>query len=277
MDALSENEIVALVESELASRGWALAAEPALFAPGESFAGRVLARVAQWSAERGQPRDAALVRAAYTHEYCRLLHAAVSRQGSRVQARALEETFRHGFRMARSKLGDDARADEVTWGAVLKMWRAVARCDPGSYWAYFTRTLINEIRQEQRRQGRVAEHEEPFDAPDPHDEGSARDDDMPDPGAFDPAKLVETTETRAEFWQALSDCLGNARREYILISNVILGFNASEIARHVKSTVQAVYMAKFQAIEHIKQHCADRLARLLGELKALRAESAGRA
>ena len=131
--------------------------------------------------------------------------------------------------------------------------------------------------QELRRQRRIDAREGTLDAPDPHGEDGPRDDDVPDSGALDPALIVEIEESRAEFWQALRDCLGNARREYILITNMILGFNASEIARHVKATVQVVYNEKNRAVEHIRQHCAQRLARLLGELKALRAGSAGRA
>jgi RNA polymerase sigma factor (sigma-70 family) len=277
MDALSDVEIVALVERELASRGWALASEPSLFAPGESFAGRVLARVAQWATEKPLPRDADLVRKACVHEYCRLLHAAVSLHGSRVQEIALQETLNRGWPIALRELGDRQRAEDAVLRAVTAMWRAAGHIDPGAYLAYFGKVLRNEIYQERRKQGRTHAHEEPLDAPGPHDEGSPRDDDTPDPGALDPALAVEIEEARAEFWQALSDCLGNARREYILITNVIFGFNGSEIARQLKTTVAAVHMAKHQAIQHIKQRCAGLLARLLGELSALRAESAGRA
>jgi DNA-directed RNA polymerase specialized sigma24 family protein len=282
MDALSDGEIVALAEREMANRGWVLAGEPSLFAPGESFARRVLARAAQWATQRDRPRDAALAREVYVHEYCLLLHAAVGHHGSHAQQRALEETYRYGYSLALRRLGDEARADAVTWSAVMKMWRAVAGTgrmnDPGSYLAYFTTVLRNEVWQELRRTGRVGEHEEPLDAADERDGADGpRDEDTADPGAPDPALAVEIDDAHAEVWQALSDCLKNPRREYILFADMSLGFNASEIARHVKTTVQAVYMAKFQAIEHIREHCAEVMKRLLRELSALRAESAGRA
>lgn len=282
MDALSDGEIVALAEREMANRGWVLAGEPSLFAPGDSFARRVLARAAQWAAQRDRPRDAALAREVYMHEYCLLLHAAVGRHGSHAQQRALEETYRYGYSLAFRRLGDQARADAVTWSAVMKMWRAVAGTgrmnDPGSYLAYFTTVLRNEVWQELRRTGRVGEHEEPLDAADERDGADGpRDEDTADPGAPDPALAVQIDDARAEFWQALSDCLQNPRREYVLFANVILGFNGLEIARQIKASAQVVYNETHRAIEHVRQHCAEALARLLRELNALRAESAGRA
>ncbi len=97
---IDEQGIIKIIEQELTRRDWKLAAEPGLFAPTESFVSRVLRRVPLWCAEKGRPLDEEIVRQAIIHEYCHLLHRAVSQSGSRVQTIALQETIDFGWPVA---------------------------------------------------------------------------------------------------------------------------------------------------------------------------------
>lgn len=262
-----------LVVQVLDNRGWVLADEPALFATGDTFHKRVLARVAEWSEQKQRPLDDALIVDAVKHEYCRLLEAAIRLDGSRVQSIALTEAMRYAWPQALKRCSSHDQAEAAILRAATQAWLHIDRCYPGSFLAWFSQILLNETRALGRKDRRVTGHETvESDLPSPHvgePQGDINPIDVAMLGAqqegspADDIRWAERLATRSWLIDKLRACLENARREFILIGQFFLDLNASEIARQLAVSVQVVYTEKNRAIAHIRKCCADLRAELL--------------
>ncbi len=261
-----------LIDKTLSSRGWALADDPALFGPGDTFRSRVLARVAEWAGQEKRPLDDKLVVDAVKHEYCRLLEAAIHRDGSRVQSTALTEAMRYAWPIALQRCDSHDQAEAAILRAATQAWLHIDRCYPGSFLAWFSQIVINETRELGRKDRQVTKHETVESAlPGPATD-EARGERSPLDAALYAAQQaglpendireVERLATRSWLIDKLRACLENARREFILIGHFFLDLNASEIARHLAVSVQVVYTEKNRAIARIRKCCADLRAEL---------------
>lgn len=259
---IDEQGIIKIVEQELTRRGWKLAAEPSLFAPTESFIGRVLRRVPLWCAEKGRPLDEEIVRQATVHEYCHLLHRAVSWNGSRVQTIALQETIDYGWPVALKHCTQREMAESAILRAANKTWQNIDRCNPGSYLAFFCTTLRREIGQELRGQMRRDREISEVDLSPPDQE------DDRDAGALDYFEAVgwqgstafsqiDLKLSRRSFFHKLRRCLQNARREFVIQAQFWGEMSISKIAQTLQLTAQQVTQAKFHALRRIRNDCPE--------------------
>ena len=262
----------ALITNTLSSRGWALADDPALFGPGDTFRGRVLARVAEWVGQEKRPLDDKLIVDAVKHEYSRLLEAAIRLDGSRVQSIALTEAIRYAWPIALQRCSSHDQAEAAILRAATQAWLHIDRCYPGSFLAWFGQIVLNETKALGKKERRVTEHETPeSDLANPR-AGEEQDERSPLDTALyvaqqaglpeDDIREVERLAARSWLIDKLRACLANARREFILIGQFFLDLNASEIAHHLSVTVQVVYTEKNRAIAHIRKCCADLRAEL---------------
>jgi len=255
------------IQAELARRGWSLAAEPSLFAAGETFLLRVRQRTELWCVEKERPLDDALIHIAITHEYCRLLHAAVSQNSSRVQGVALQETINYAWPAALKRCSDQRTAESAILRAVTNAWLHIAKCKPGSYLAWFTRILQREIQQEYRTQGRIQGGETTeADLPIEQDNDEIDDDRWESvreqmTTEADSAHTVEQILSRERLVTLLKKCLSNAKREFIILAEFFAELNPVEIARMLGVKVSQVHLNKFRALKRIK-HCPDVLEEL---------------
>lgn len=261
-----------LISKTLGSRGWALADDPALFGPDDTFRNRVLARIAEWAGQEGRPLDDKLVVDALKHEYSRLLVDAIRRDGSRIQSTALTEAMRYAWPIALQRCADRDQAEAAILRAATQAWLHIDRCYAGTFLAWFGQIVINETKALGKKERRVAEHETPeTDLINPR-MAEGQDELSPLDTALhlaqraglpeDDIREVERLATRSWLIDKLRACLENARREFILIADFFLDLNASEIARHLAVKVQVVYTEKNRAIAHIRKCCADLRAEL---------------
>lgn len=261
-----------LIGKTLSSRGWALADDPALFGPGDTFRSRVLTRLAEWSGQEKRPLDDKLVVDAVKHEYSRLLAAAIRLDGSRVQSAALTEAMHYAWPIALQRCASHNQAEAAILRAATQAWLHIDRCYSGSFLAWFSQIVINETKALGKKERRVTEHETvESDLASPGAD-AVQDERSPLDAALYVAQQaglpeneireVERLAVRSWLIDKLCACLENARREFILIGQFFLDLNASEIARHLAVSVQVVYTEKNRAIAHIRKCCADLRAEL---------------
>lgn len=260
-----DEELCHQILRELARRGWKLAFEPALFGPSETSCARVKRRLLEWCNRQRRLPDDALVRQATVHEYCHLLHAAVSRDDGRLQSIALNETIAYGWPLALKHYHERDLAESAILRAVHKTWLTIERCQPGSYLAYFTSILLREIGQERRKQKPFGEHEATE-----TDLANVQDDDAESPllsftdsaaqAAFD---QVLNRESMPSFLQVLRDCLKNARQEHIILLHFFAELNPIEIAGQLRMKVNQYYVEKSRALNRIRECCQDDVVREL--------------
>lgn len=257
---LDDEELWRRIARELARRGWRLATEPALFAAGDSFHARVQQRLTEWRQAQRRGPDDKLVEQAIVHEYCRLLHAALSEGNGRLQNIAVDETIAYGWPLAHKHYADRQLAEAAILRAVHKVWLNIHKVQPGSYLAYFTATLLNEFKQDHRKQKRDDAHTqfEPLpDDVDYGDEGVVHATEWRDPAAEEDFEQMFNWLAAPSLQQLLRDCLKNPRREHIILLHFFFGFNASDIARQLQMAAQQISMEKFRALERIRECCAE--------------------
>jgi RNA polymerase sigma factor (sigma-70 family) len=260
-----DEELCQPILRELARRGWKLAFEPALFGPDDAFCARVKARLLEWCNRQRRLPDDALVRQAMVHEYCHLLHAAVSRDDGRLQSMALNETIVYGWPLALKQYHERDLAESAVLRAVHKTWLTIERCQPGSYLAYFTSILLREIGQERRKQKPIGEHETTE-----SDMADLQKDDaespllsFTDPAAQAAFDLVLNRESMSALLQVLRDCLENVRQEHIILLHFFAELNPSEIAGQLRMRVNQYYVEKSRALNRIRECCREEVAREL--------------
>lgn len=262
----------ALIDKTLNSRGWALADDPALFGPGDTFRSRVLARVAEWAEQERRPLDDKLIVDAVKHEYSRLFEAAIRLDGSRVQSIALTEAIRYAWPIALQRCSSHDQAEAAILRAATQAWLHIDRCYQGSFLAWFGQIVLNETKALGKKERRVTEHETPeSDLIDPR-AGGEQDERSPLDTALrlaqqaglpeEDIREVERRLTRSWVIEKLRACLENARREFIIIGQFFLDLNASEIAQQLAVSVQVVYTEKNRALAHIRKCCTELIAAL---------------
>jgi len=254
------------IARELARRKWHLASEPAFFAPGDSFHARVKQRLAGWQQAQCRGPDDKLVEQATVHEYCHLLHTALNQGDGRLQAIAVDETIVYGWPLALKHYVDRQLAEAAILRAVHKVWLNIHKVQPGSYLAYFTKTLINECKQDHRKQKQEDTHSqfEPLpDTVDDDNEATAHAIEWSDPSAERDFAQMLNRLSAPSLQQLLRDCLRNPRREHIILLHFFFGLNAGEIAQQLQMAVQQIYMEKFHALHRIRQCCAEEFRREL--------------
>lgn len=263
---LDDEELWRRIARELARRGWRLAAEPALFAAGDSFHARVQQRLTEWRQAQRRGPDDKLVEQAIVHEYCRLLHAALSDGSGRLQNIAVDETLAYGWPLALKHCTDRQLAEAAILRAVHKVWLNIHNVQPGSYLAYFAITLLNEFRQNHRKQNREDAHTQVESLPDDvdyDDEGAMQAVEWRDPAAEEDFAQLLNRLAAPSLQQLLRDCLKNPRREHIILLHFFVGLNASEIAQHLRIAVARIHTEKFRALDRIKKCCAEEVRREL--------------
>ena len=261
-----DTELWQRIARELARRGWRLAAEPAIFAAGDSFHARVQQRLTEWRQAQRRGPDDKLVEQAIVHEYCRLLHAAFSQGDGRLQAIAVDETIAYGWPLALKHYPDRQLAEAAILRAVHKVWLNIHKVQPGSYLAYFTVTLLNEFKQDHRKQKREDAHTQFESLPDDvdyDDEGPMQATEWRDPAAEEDFAELLNQLSAPSLQQLLRDCLKNPRREHIILLHFFVGLNASEIAQHLRVAVARIHNEKFRALNRIKECCAEEMRREL--------------
>lgn len=262
---VAEDNLRQRVAAELARRGWLLAEEPVLFARDDTFVKRVAARLLLWCNEQQRLPDDALLMRAIVHEYCRLLHAAVSTDGSRQQNIALQETMNYGWPIARKHCTDVTMAESAILRAVNQTWLTIHRCEPGLYLAYFARILLNEIHQARRKDKSLSSHFPP--APEPiegdDEEGAAWASAWRDLAVEADFEQLLRREAMPSLQQLLSNCLKNARQEHIILLHFFAALNPSEVAQHLQIKVQQFSVEKNRALTKIRARCLDELQREL--------------
>lgn len=251
---------------ELERRGWLLASEPALFTADDSlddsFCKRVILRLREWCNAQQRSLDEQLVQHAIKHEYCRLLHAAMSIEGSRQQGRAIQETINYGWRLALSRCRDRQDAESAILRAVQKTWLTINRCKPELYLAYFARILINEINQDWRKRGPIDAHEQPEVArSDIYDEDAAAlASEIRDPKGETFIDQVLNQIAMPRLQKVLRDCLKNARQEHIILLHFFAELNPTEVARQLCIKVERYSVEKSRALKKIKECCSEEVA-----------------
>ena len=253
------------IAGELARRKWRLASEPAFFAPGDSFHARVRRRWETWRVEQRRGPDDKLLEQAIAHEYCHLLHAALSQGNGRLQTIAVDETIAYGWPLALRHYPDRQLAEGAILRAVHKLWLNLHKAQPGAYLAYFTQILLNEIKQDHRKQKRIDEHEQ-FDAEPGEpgdDDGAACAVELDDPAAKADFERMIHRLSAPSLHQLLRDCLKNPRREHIILLHFFLGLNASEVARHLQMAVAQFYVEKSRALATLRECCPEKIRREL--------------
>lgn len=262
---IAEDELRQRAAAELARRGWLLAEEPALFVPGDTFVRRVAARLLLWCNEQQRLLDDALILRAIAHEYCHLLHAAVSTDGSRQQNIALQETMNYGWPIARKHRWDVTMAESAILRAVNQTWLTIHRCEPGLYLAYFVRILLNEINQARRKDKSRSSHFPP--APEPiegdDDEDATLASTWRDLAAEADFEQLLRREAMPSLQQVLRKCLRNARQEHIILLHFFAELNPSEVAQHLQIKVQQFSVEKSRALTKIRARCLEELQREL--------------
>lgn len=266
MAPLDDEELWRRIARELARRKWRLASEPAFFAPGDSFFARVKQRLTEWQQSQRRGADDRLVAQATVHEYCHLLHTALSRGDGRLQNIAVSETVAYGWPLALKHYPDHQLAEAAILRAVHKVWLNIHKVQPGSYLAYFTATLKNEFKQDHRKQKREDAHSQFEPLPDDvdfDDEANSLSIELSDPTAQEDFAQMLNRLAAPSLQQLLRDCLKNPRREHIILLHFFFGLNASEIAQQLRLAVARIHTEKFRALEKIKQCCAEELRREL--------------
>lgn len=263
---LDDEELWRRIARELARRKWRLAPEPAFFAPGDSFFARVKRRLEAWQQAQRRDADDKLVEQAVVHEYCHLLHAALCQGNGRLQNIAVDETIAYGWPLAYTHCADHQAAEAAILRAVHKVWLKIHKVQPGSYLAYFTITLINEFKQDHRKQKREDAHSQFDPLPDDvdyDDETTTQPVEWSDPAAQEDFNQMLNRLSAPSLQQLLRDCLKNPRREHIILLHFFFGLNASEIAQQLQVAVARIHTEKFRALEKIKQCCAEEFRREL--------------
>lgn len=253
------------IAHELARRKWRLATEPALFATGDTFPARVRRRWESWRQEQRRGPDDKLLKQAIVHEYCHLLHAALSQGDGRLQTAAVDETIAYGWPLALSHYPDRTLAEGAILRAVHKLWLNIHNVQPGSYLAFFAQVLLNEIKQDHRKQKRIDEHEQ-FDAQPGEpgdDDGAACAVEVDDPAAAADFERMINRVSAPSLHQLLRDCLKNPRREHIILLHFFVGLNASEVARQLQMAVAQFYVEKSRAVATLKVCCPEKMRREL--------------
>lgn len=254
------------IARELARRKWRLASEPAFFAPGDSFLARVKQRLEEWQQAQRRGTDDRLVEQAIVHEYCHLLHTALSQGDGRLQDIAVNETIAYGWPRALAHYNDRQLAEAAILRAVHKVWLNIHKVQPGSYLAYFTVTLINEFKQDHRKQKRedALNQFEPLpDDIDYDDEAAAQSVEWRDPSAEQDFEQMLNRLSTPSLQQLLRDCLKNPRHEHIILLHFFFGLNASEIAQQLRMAVAQFYTEKCRALQKIRKCCAEEMRREL--------------
>lgn len=258
---LDDEAVQRRIAHELERRKWRLATEPALFATGDAFPVRVRRRWESWRQEQRRGPDDKLLEQAIVHEYCHLLHAALSQGDGRLQTAAVDETIAYGWPLALSHYPDRKLAEGAILRAVHKVWLAIHKVQPGSYLAFFAQVLLNEIKQDHRKQKRIDEHEQ-FDAEpgEPGDDtGAACAVELDDPAAAADFERMINRVSAPSLHQLLRDCLKNPRREHIILLHFFLGLNASEVAHHLQMAVAQFYVEKSRALATLKSCCPEKI------------------
>lgn len=257
----------AIIEQELARRAWTLADEPALLAEGETFVDRVQARLQAWHVGEQRRLTEELIRAATVHEYCHLLHAAIGRDGSRVQSIALEEAMAYAWPLALRRSRDREQAEAAILRALTQAWLHIDRCEPGSFLAWFASIVINETRQLGNQRDRLATYE--IAEADLPSESDLQGRDLSPPLNMlcqategEEVSRVERILSRPALIEKLKRCLNNPRREFIIIAQFFLELNASEVARYLAVKVSTVYVEKARALQRIRERCNEFIAEL---------------
>lgn len=264
--SLDDKELCQRIACELARRKWRLASEPALFPSGDSFFARVKQRLEAWRQAQQRGADDKLVEQTIVHEYCHLFHAALCQGDGRLQNMAVDETIAYGWPLAHAHCADRQSAEAAILRAVHKVWLKIHKVQPGAYLAYFTTTLINELKQDHRKQKREDAHSQYdplLDDADSDDETTTRSIEWSDPAAQEDFNQMLNRLSAPSLQQLLRDCLKNPRREHIILLHFFFGFNASEIAQQLQVAVARIHMEKFRALEKIKQYCAEEFRREL--------------
>lgn len=262
VEQLDEKTVVRMIERELARRHWKLAAEPSLFAPGDTFTMRVTQRVHFWIEERGFAKNEKCVVDAIVHEYCRLLHHAVSWNGSHAQTAALQETIDCAWPVALKRCADRDVAESAILRAVNQLWQNIDKCDPGAYLAFFCKILLREIGQELRRRKRQNIETSEADLPRPGDQDDADADPLElfkasgwqGHAAF---SLIDLEASRPSLFMKIRRCLQNAHREFIIQAHYWGELRLPQIALLLNQKVEQVTQKKFRALEHMRDHCPD--------------------
>lgn len=263
---LDDEELWRRIARELARRGWRLATEPVLFAAGDSFHARVQQRLTAWQQAQRRGPDDKLVEQAIVHEYCHVLHAALSEGNGRLQNIAVDETIAYGWPLAHKHYADRQLAEAAILRAVHKVWLNIHKVQPGAYLAYFTAALLNEFNQDHRKQKREDAHTQFESLPDNvdyDDEGAVHAVEWRDPAAEEDFAELLNQLSAPSLQQLLRDCLKNPRREHIILLHFFVGLNASEIAQHLRIAVARIHTEKFRALKRIKECCAEEMRREL--------------
>jgi RNA polymerase sigma factor (sigma-70 family) len=272
MQELDDAAIAKFVEQELTRRKWTLATQPELIGPGESFAERVIRRVNGWQVERRRSRDETLVHDTFIHEYCHLLHQAMSRNGSRVQSIALEEMIAYAWPVALKRCADKEMTERAILRAINSAWVHIADChEPGGFLAWFVRILQREISQEFRQRDRLAAEISEIDLSVPQQEDDIEISPLEFHALFNRTRSTDETVfakierqlSRDSLLDGLRRCLQHAQREFIVRARFFGELNPSEIAAHLSMTAKRVYEETHRALGHMKGNCPDVVKELL--------------
>lgn len=268
MNELDDAAIAKFVEQELTRRRWILAAQPDLIPPGESFTARVIRRVNEWQVERRRSRDEGLAHDAFIHEYCHLLHQAVSRNGNRVQQMALQETINFAWPAALKRCANREMAESAILRAVNKIWMHIDRCQPGSYLAFFGRILQNEINQELRNQRRAGREVMATDLPAEDDADELGPDALESLAAGrsqgnDAYAVIDLEESRPSLFTKLRGCLKHAHKEFVIRAVYWGELQVREIAQLLCVTATQVTQWKSRSLAIMRERCPDVVQELL--------------